>query len=99
MFSNSIQIVCWQQVCPPGVMASRENLQEGPTPPLTSPILESTYYILHISFCVVLILNNALFHLIELLFQGSQLFLETYLIFRPLNIDSQVYELPSDELG
>ena len=48
---------------------------------------------------VVLISNSGLLDLIKLLFQGIQLFIQTYFIFRTLHIDSQVYELPRDEKG
>ena len=79
----------------PGVMASTGNVQEGPTLPLTSPRLGSTnitpfFYASQIS---------AFLHLIELQVQGIKLFVKTNFIFRPIHIDSQVYELPKNELG
>ena len=38
-FKITITIVLYgqDQVCPPGLMASKGNVQEGPTPPLASP--------------------------------------------------------------
>ena len=90
-----VQYLFWskRQGSPPDLMASRGNVQEVPTPPLTSPRWGSMHVMSLRAF------DLQLLHLVKLLFQGIKLFLQTCIIFWPLQIDSQVYELPRVGLG